>query len=266
MVYHIVGCLRCRACRAGSYITCEASFPDKLAYGYQRDGGHAEYLLAEEQSCVSLPDELSFIDGAAVACGFGTAYEATVRAEIDGRDAVLVTGLGPVGLAAGLLAKAMGAEYVIGCDRSPERTEMATAFGAVDEVVTAGSSPDEVVEHVMRLTKGRGVEVALDCSGAGAARSAALRSTRAQGRLVLVGEGGGLDLDVSDWVIHPQRRIIGSWVTSVPRMEDLLEHLVRWDLHPERTVTGRFPLAQTGEAYALADSGSAGKVAVVMND
>jgi D-arabinose 1-dehydrogenase-like Zn-dependent alcohol dehydrogenase len=44
-----------------------------------------------------------------VACGFGTAYEAIVRAEINGRDAVLVTGLGPVGLAAGLLAKAMGA-------------------------------------------------------------------------------------------------------------------------------------------------------------
>jgi len=42
VVYHIVGCGRCRDCRAGSYITCSASYPDKLAYGYQRDGGHAD--------------------------------------------------------------------------------------------------------------------------------------------------------------------------------------------------------------------------------
>jgi hypothetical protein len=45
-----------------------------------------------------------------------------------------------------------------------------------------------------------------------------------------------------------------------------LEHLVRWDLHPERTVTAQFPLAQAGGAYGLADSSSAGKVAIVMND
>jgi hypothetical protein len=49
-------------------------------------------------------------------------------------------------------------------------------------------------------------------------------------------------------------------------MEDLLEHLVRWDLHPECTVTGSFPLAEAGDAYALADSSRAGKVAVVMGD
>ena len=266
VVYHIVGCLRCRACRAGSFITCEAGFPDKLAYGYQRDGGHAEYLLAEEQSCVPLPEELSFIDGACVACGFGTAYEAIVRGEVCGRDAVLVTGLGPVGLAAGLLAKAMGAEHVVGFNRSPERSELAKALGAVDDVVTPEASPDQVVEEVMELTRGRGVEVAVDCSGAATARLAALRSTRADGRLVLVGEGGGLELDVSEVVIHPQRRIIGSWVTSVPRMEDLLEHLVRWEMHPERTVTGRFPLAEAASAYAAADSHGSGKIAVVMDD
>ena len=264
VVYHIVGCLRCRACRAGSFITCEASFPDKVAYGYQRDGGHAEYLLAEEQSCVPLPDELSFVDGACVACGFGTAYEAIVRGEVSGRDAVLVTGLGPVGLAAGLLAKSMGAERVIGFNRSPMRSELALKVGAVDEVVTPGVAPDDVVAQVMELTRGRGVEVAVDCSGAAPARSAALRSTRGEGRLVLVGEGGGLELDVSEWVIHPQRRIIGSWVTSVPRMEDLLEHLVRWNLHPERIVTAQFPLAQAGQAYACADDSASGKVAVVM--
>ena len=53
--------------------------------------------------------------------------------------------------------------------------------------------------------------------------------------------------------------------TSVPHMADLLEHLVRWNLHPERIVTARFPLAEAGQAYATADAGQGGKVAIVMD-
>jgi threonine dehydrogenase-like Zn-dependent dehydrogenase len=48
-------------------------------------------------------------------------------------------------------------------------------------------------------------------------------------------------------------------------MEDLVDHLVRWDLHPELTVTDRFGLHHAAEAYALADRGESGKVALVMD-
>ncbi len=48
-------------------------------------------------------------------------------------------------------------------------------------------------------------------------------------------------------------------------MERLLEHLVRWDLHPDRIVTHRLPLAETGEAYRVAAAGTGGKIAVVMD-
>ena len=265
VVYHIVGCGHCRECRAGSFITCSATFPDKLAYGYQRDGGHADFLLAEEQSCLPLPAELSYLDGACVACGFGTAYEAILRAEVSGRDAVLVTGLGPVGLAAGLLAKAMGAHLVIGLDVGKARVDLARSVQAVDEGILGDSGEEAAIEQVLQVTGGRGCEVAVDCSGAAAARAVALRASRANGRVVMVGEGGRLDLDVSADLIHPQRRLIGSWVTSVPHMADLLEQLVRWDLHPERIVTARFPLAEAGQAYATADAGADGKVAIVMS-
>ena len=47
-----------------------------------------------------------------MACGFGTAYEALCRVDLSGRDRLLITGLGPVGLAVGLLAKKMGASSV----------------------------------------------------------------------------------------------------------------------------------------------------------
>jgi D-arabinose 1-dehydrogenase-like Zn-dependent alcohol dehydrogenase len=64
-------------------ISCTS--PRRAAYGWQRDGGHADYVLAEEATCVALPDELSYVDGALVACGFGTAYEPLRRMGVSGR-------------------------------------------------------------------------------------------------------------------------------------------------------------------------------------
>lgn len=260
-LYHIAGCGLCSDCRSGYMISCTS--PLRAAYGWQRDGGHAEYLLAEESTCVALPDELSYLDGACVACGFGTAYEAVSRGDVSGRDSVLVVGLGPVGLAAGLLAHALGADRVIGVDASAERTELAVSLGAADAAVAPG--PD-AVEEVMAQTQGMGCEVAVDCSGATAGRSLALSATRRWGSCVLVGEGGRLEIDASPMLIHPQRTVIGSWVTSIGRMEELVERLVRWDLHPDKTVTDRFPLAEATDAYALADTGRRGKVAITPGD
>jgi threonine dehydrogenase-like Zn-dependent dehydrogenase len=175
------------------------------------------------------------------------------------RDAILITGVGPVGMAAGLLAKSMGADWVIGLDVAPERVALARELGCIDDGV-------EDVEAALDLTRGHGCEVTVDCSGSTPGRTAALRGTRRWGRCVLVGEGNRLDVDASALLLHNQVTLQGSWVTSLPRMEDLLEHLVRWDLHPERIVTHRFPLSQTAAAYEVADRGKGGKVALVMEE
>src|SRR3954453_2300501 len=124
-LYHIAGCGLCHDCRDGYMISC--SSPYRAAYGWQRDGGHADYLLADESTGVALPHALSWLDGACVACGFGTAYQALRRAGVSGRDAVLVVGLGPVGLAAGLLAKALCATVVVGADPVESRRDLAKA-------------------------------------------------------------------------------------------------------------------------------------------
>ena len=259
ILYHIAGCGVCPDCRAGFMISCTS--PLRAAYGWQRDGGHAEFLLAEESTCVPLPEPLTFMDGACVACGFGTAYEAVRRADVSGADALLVTGTGPVGMAVGLLGRALGAGPIIGVDTAPERLELASSLGAIDHAVVAGPDAGKAIAE---LTGGHGCEVAVDCSGSGAGRLTAIAGTRRFGRAVMVGEGNRLDIDVSQALIHPQLTLLGSWVTSLGRMEELVERLVRWDLHPERVVTDRFELDQAEEAYRLADSGRSGKVGLVM--
>jgi D-arabinose 1-dehydrogenase-like Zn-dependent alcohol dehydrogenase len=86
VVYHISGCGLCNDCRRGYMISCTS--PLRAAYGWQRDGGMAPYILAEERDLVLLPDSLTYTDGAQVACGFGTVYEGLEKIGISGNDAV----------------------------------------------------------------------------------------------------------------------------------------------------------------------------------
>ena len=130
LVYHISGCGFCPNCRRGFPISCTGK--GKAAYGWQRDGGHAEYLLAEEKDLILLPDALSYEDGAFISCGVGTAYEGILRGEVSGSDNVLVVGLGPVGMMAMMLAKGRGAKRIIGVDMLPERLAMAKQLGVMD--------------------------------------------------------------------------------------------------------------------------------------
>ena len=260
ILYHISGCGVCNDCRKGYMISCTS--PLRAAYGWQRDGGHADYVLAEENTCVNLPEPLTYVDGALIACGFGTVHEALDRVQVCGQDRVLITGVGPVGMAAGLLAKAMGATRVIGVDLSQERLDFAQQVGAIDH----GLQPDGALEQIKMLTDGCGCEVAIDCSGAAPARLLALQGTRRWGRCAMVGEGGTVDFDVSQTIIHNQITIYGSWVTSLGHMEDLVEKLLEWELHPEIIVSHRFSLDEAAEAYRVADVGQSGKVCIVMDE
>ena len=256
-VYHIAGCGLCDECRRGYMIGCHD--PSRAAYGWQRDGGHAPYLLAEEITCLGLPESLSYEDGACVACGFGTAYEALLRIGVSGRDQVLVTGLGPVGLALGMLARALGARRVLGTDPVAERVSLADELGLFDEAFTTDSASDRIDD----ATGGHGVEASIDASGSPAGRLLALGSTRDWGRCVFVGEGGSVTLDVSPLLIHRQITLRGSWVTSLGHMAELLDRLDRWRLRPSVIITDRFPLDRAAEAYQLADGGRGGKVALI---
>ena len=262
IVYHISGCGVCNDCRRGYMISC-TSEKYRRAYGWQRDGGMAEYMIAEEKDLIALSDELSFADGAQVACGFGTVYEGLTKIGIDGNHAVLITGLGPVGLATGALCRKLGANKIIGIDVVPERMKIAMDLGVCDAVL--GSGADNVAQ-VKELTGGFGVERAVDCSAHPAARATAIRATRKWGKIAFLGEGGSVEINPSPDMIHDQKTLYGSWVTSTWLMEELVERLVRWNLHPADIITHRFALAQSGEAYALMASGKCGKVAVCADE
>lgn len=265
VVYHISGCGCCADCRHGYQISCQSA-EHRKAYGWQRDGGHAPYLLADECDLIPLPDNLSFVDGAFMACGFGTAWECLTRMKTCGTDRLFIAGLGPVGLAAAQLARVLGVKQIIGADISPGRLrlarelEFAHGIRLVDHVI---ESNDDALGHVKDLTCGHGCEVTIDCSGAAAARLLALQATRQWGRCGFVGEGGTVSFEVSPILIHEQITLFGSWVTSTKHMSDLAAALSRANVHPEATAGPKLPLDEAAKAYDLADHGQTAKVCIV---
>lgn len=102
--------------------------------------------------------------------------------------------------------------------------------------------------------------------GNAAGRLLALQSTADWGRVVYIGETGKVEFEVSADLMHHQRRIIGSWVTSLFHMEKCAHDLTDWKLWPRNAITHRFSLEQAGDAYVLMASGKCGKVVINFPD
>ena len=252
MDHHYSGCGICAHCRVGWSQLCRAGI---TVYGVTAHGGHADYLKVPAKTIVPLPEELSFAEGAAVACGTGTAYGELRRMKIAGGDTLAVFGQGPVGLSATVLGVAMGAR-VIAVETSPERMKLAEEFGAAAVIDARKEDP---VSALRELTRGAGVDLALDCTGAAAARRAAVRCVRTWGTACYVGEGGDVTLEVSPDLLRRQVTLIGSWTFSAMGMQECAEFIAKKRIPLERIFSDRWRLEQAADAYRKFDTQTTGK-------
>ena len=253
MEHHYSGCGVCGSCRVGWPQMCDTG--QFVVYGATANGSHADYLSVPAHTLVPLPDELSFAEGAAVSCGTGTAYGALGRLPAVGGSTLAVFGLGPVGLSTALLGRAMGAR-VIAVETGRERLALASEFGAETAV---DATSDDPVEALKELTRGRGVDLAIDCSGAPAARSAAIQAAKRWGSVCFVGEGGEVTIDVSRDMIRKQLTIMGSWTFSAAGQAECARFVAERGIPLEKIFTHRFTLDQAVEAYRLFDTQTTGK-------
>lgn len=258
MIHHYSGCGACKHCRVGYTQMC---LRGHLVYGSTADGGHAALMRVVPGMLVPLADGLTFEEGAAIACGTGTAYLALKRLEVSGRDTLAVFGQGPVGLSATLLARPMGAR-VIAVDVAAERLALARDFGA-DEVVDAGQG--DPVEAIRDLTHGEGAEATLDCTGNPTARANAVKSARAWGRACFVGEGHDVRLEPSPDIIHKQLTIYGSWTFSSVGQAECAQFVLDRQVPLRKLLTHRFRLDQAAQAYRLFDTQTTGKAVFVFD-
>jgi len=252
MDHHYRGCGSCKHCRVGWSQLCPHGI---VVYGVTGHGGHAPFLTGPASTLAPLPDELSFEEGAAISCGTGTAYWALKRIDVSGRDTIAIFGQGPVGLSATMLGKAMGAR-VLAVDLAAERRQLATELGADAVIDPRAVDP---VSALRELTRGEGVEAALDCTGNPEARVAAVRSACTWGRVCFVGEGGTVTLDVSPDLLRRQLTLHASWTFSTVGQWECARFVADRKIPLTRLLTHRFTLDQAAEAYRLFDTQTTGK-------
>jgi threonine dehydrogenase-like Zn-dependent dehydrogenase len=257
VVHHYRGCGVCKHCRVGYTQMC---LRGHKGYGLRDDGGNADYILVGAETLVGLPDELTFAEGAAIACGTGTAYSALKRLGVSGRDTLAVFGQGPVGLSATLLGRAMGAG-VLAVDVVPDRLALARELGA-DAAIDA--SREDAVEAIRGLSGGEGADAALDCTGNPEARVGAVRCARSWGRVCFVGLGNPATFDVNRDIINKQLTLHGSWTFSTVGLEECARFVVDRGVPLRKMITGEFRLDQAAEAFRLFDAGVAGKCVFVL--
>lgn len=252
MVHHYHGCGVCNHCRVGWSQMCDDEF---VVYGATGHGAHAPYMKVPAHTLVTLPEEISFSAGAAIACGTGTAYGALRRLDLSGRDVLAIYGQGPVGLSATQFASAMGAQTVA-VDISDERLAFAKDLGAD---VTINSSKVDPVEAIKEMTHGKGAEKTLDCSGIAQARAQAVKSARSWGTVCFVGEGGDVTIDVSNDMIRKQLTIVASWTFSKVGQAECTRYVADREIDVDRLFTDRYKLDEAVGAYVKFDKQNTGK-------
>lgn len=164
----------------------------RRAYGWQRHGGNAEYILCDIATLIKLPDFLSAEDGAMIACGYGTAYSAVMKVKPQPHETCFVIGLGPVGLAVAQVCMKLGAK-VFGYELVKSRREFAKTLG-IDVIQNEADVP--IAEDGV-APRDVGFDITFDVTGASGGRIMAIRSAKRWGTAVFIGGYNEVTLKVS---------------------------------------------------------------------
>jgi len=178
----VLGCGTCVYCLAGDHQVCENQFQP----GVFGPGSYAEYVALPfaDVNLVRLPDEMEFVDAAALGCRFATAFRGiAAQARLRAGEWVAVYGCGGVGLSVVMIAIALGAK-VIGVDVADEKLALAREAGA-SHTFNAATVTD-VPRAIRDLTAG-GVHVSVDAFGGAVACRNSILSLRRRGRHVQIG-------------------------------------------------------------------------------
>jgi propanol-preferring alcohol dehydrogenase len=202
-LHYNISCGDCYYCQTGNEQFCATV----KMIGHHIDGGYAEYIAVPAQNAIPLPEEISFEEGATLMCASATALHALRRGRLKAGETAAIFGVGGLGMSAIQLAKALGAVDVYAVDIKLDKLELASEYGAIP--IDAGRV--DAVEEIRKLTKGRGVNVALEMIGLPKTMKQTIEALGALGRAVIVGLSQvPLEINPYQTLIGYEAEIIGS--------------------------------------------------------
>ena len=230
-------------------------------------GAFAEQILVHESGCVPMRRDMPFDRACLIGCGVTTGLGAAVRAAaIRPGETVAVIGCGGVGLSAITGAAIAGAGQVIAIDRVAAKLELARSFGATD-LVDGTTGP--VVEQVMELTRGRGVDHVIEAIGLKQTIEDGFAMLAKGGTETIVGAARfDLKVELPALAFLREKKVQGSMMGGVRNAIDIpryIDFYMNGRLKLDDMISRRRPLSEINEAFDDMHSGANARSVIVFD-
>ncbi len=247
---HLV-CGRCRNCMAGRRVQCART----KGVGVNHAGAFAEFIALPATNVWRHPPDID-LDVAAIFDPFGNAVHTALTFPILGED-ILITGAGPIGLMAAIVARHAGARYVVITDVSQYRLDLARKIGVT---LAADVTETTLRETMQRLGMREGFDVGFEMSGRPAALREMLANMTHGGKIAMLGlptEEFGID-----WAHFVTNMITLKGIYGRQMFETWYEMsvLIQSGVDITPVITHRFAAADYEQAFATVRSAQCGKV------
>ena len=248
-----ITCGRCRNCLAGRIHLC----PNTIGVGVNRTGAFAEYVSIPAKNIFKPSREIS-TDLLSVFDPYGNAVHTALSFNMVGED-VLITGAGPSGSMAALVAKHAGARNIVITDMNQFRLDLIKKI--LPEVITINVSKEKITREMMaKLGIFEGFDVGLEMSGSPQAFSGMLDLMINGGNIAMLAimpAGSGIDWDM---VVFKGLTIKGIYGREIFETWYKGSMMVQSGLPLEKIITHRFSYEEFQEGFDVMRSGNSGKV------
>lgn len=238
---------------------------DALIHHHLGVSAFADHAVVSRRSLVPVPRDIPLVEAALFGCAVLTGVGAVVNtARMTMGSTAAVVGLGGVGLAALLGARAAGASRIVAVDLSEDKLTLARELGATD---TVNAADPDCVEQVRALTGG-GVDFGFEMAGSIRALESTLAMTRRGGMTVTAGlppAGSALPVDIVR-LVGEERTLKGSYMGSCVPARDIPRYIQLYRegrLPIDRLLSATLALDQINEGFDRLHSGEAVRQVIV---
>ena len=250
-------CGACFHCRAGQTHLC----PTGTLLGRDVNGGFADYVAAPASHVFRLPDSIESRTAPLVQV-LTTCLHAQRQVQMFAGESVVVYGLGVTGQLHVQLAKARGANPVIGVTRSAQKRALAETLGA--DITIAGAT--DAVANVREATGGRGADLVIETTGMLPSLAASVDMARSGGRLLLFGIIIARDGALPFYDLYfKELALIGARVAKSEDYPGSLELVEKGLVRLDPLVSDVMPLGDLKQAIAMLGADNAARMKIIMD-
>jgi (R,R)-butanediol dehydrogenase / meso-butanediol dehydrogenase / diacetyl reductase len=252
--YPLISCGHCYACTHSNPHVCR----QLRLFGFDVDGGMAEFVKLPAESRLKLPDDMPAHIGALIE-PLAVAIHGVERGSLKDVKVAAVLGAGPIGILTALVAKARGIPHVLISDVLPLRRELAESVG-----LTSVPAGEPLRDRILDLSDQNGADLIYECAGHPSSAKEMTTLVRSRGTIVNLGVfKNPVEVDMQA-VNFKEVQILGSRVYERTDFQAAIDMAMALPL--QGIISREFPLHDVSDAFSLFRAGDVCKVMILPSE